>query len=158
MPVSSNSNSGSRLPRRTILLDQPVVGKRPLRILVEHLQIGMRRRGIEVVVQLLDVLAMISLGIGQAKQPLLENRIAAVPQGQRQTEMLLIVADARQAVLAPAIGAAAGLFVGEVFPGIGRRRCNPRAQCPIAARSDKRPICATAAGRGGPLPDAVSRQ
>src|SRR5262249_20762287 len=57
---------------------------------------------------------------GQAEQPLLEDRVAAVPQRQRQAQALLVVADAGDAVLAPAVGAAAGVVVGEVVPGVAR--------------------------------------
>ena len=101
-----------------VLLDQPRVGKRALRVLVEHLQVGVRRRGVEVVVELLDVLAVVALAVGQAEEALLEDRVLAVPQGQRQAEALLVVAEAGQAVLAPAVGAAAGVVVGEVVPGV----------------------------------------
>ena len=105
-------------PPAQVLLQQPVVREGPLRILVQHLQIGVGRRGVEIVVQLLDVLAVIPFRIRQAEQPLLENRIVTVPQGQRQAEPLLIVAEARQAVFAPAIGAAAGNVVREIGPGV----------------------------------------
>src|SRR5262249_16082065 len=52
------------------------------------------------------------------EQPLLENGIVAVPQGQREAEPLLVVGKAGQAVFAPAVGAGAGLVVGEIVPGI----------------------------------------
>ena len=106
------------LAAAAVLLDQPGVGKLALRILVEHLQVGVRRRGVEVVVELLDVLAVVALAVGQAEEALLEDRVAAVPQGQRQAEALLVVADAGEAVLAPAVGAAAGVVVREVVPGV----------------------------------------
>ena len=61
---------------------------------------------------------MIALAVGQAEQPLLEDRILAVPQRQREAEPLPIVGDAGNAVLAPAVGARARLVVREVEPGI----------------------------------------
>src|SRR5262249_55744260 len=73
---------------------------------------------VEVVVDLLDVLPVIALAVGQAEEPLLEDRVFTVPQGQRQTQALLVVADAGQAVLAPAVGAAAGVVVRQVAPGV----------------------------------------
>ena len=54
---------------------QPVIRKLALRILVQRLQIGMRRRGVEIEIALLDVFAVIALRTGQAEEPLLENRI-----------------------------------------------------------------------------------
>ena len=73
---------------------------------------------VEIEVVLLDVLAVIALAVGQAEQPLLEDRVAAVPQREREAQPLLVVADAGEAVLAPAVGARARLVVGEVVPGV----------------------------------------
>jgi hypothetical protein len=101
-----------------VLLDQVRVRELPLRILVEHLQEGVRRRGVEVVVQLLDVLAVVALGVGQAEEAFLEDGVAAVPQGERQAQALAVVADAGEAVLPPAIGPAARQVVREVRPGV----------------------------------------
>ena len=67
-----------------VFLHQPAVRKFRLRILVEHFQVRVRRRGIEGVVQLLYVLTVISLGIGQAEKPLLEDRVLTVPKCRRQ--------------------------------------------------------------------------
>src|SRR4051794_30361774 len=78
----------------------------------------MRRGAVEVEVILLDVLPVVALAVGQAEQPLLEDGVFAVPQGQGEAEALLVVADAGQAVLAPAVSAAARLVVGEVVPGV----------------------------------------
>jgi hypothetical protein len=50
-----------------ILLHQPVVGKLALWILVEHLQVGVGRRGVEIVIAFLHVLAVIALGIGETE-------------------------------------------------------------------------------------------
>ncbi len=65
-----------------ILIDQIRVRKSRLRILIKHLQIRMRGRGVEIVVLLFDVLAVIALAIRQAEEPLLQDGVAAVPQGQ----------------------------------------------------------------------------
>ena len=59
---------------------------------------------------------MIAFAVGQAEQAFFQNRIAAVPERQREAQTLLIVADAEQSVLAPAIGPAAGMIVAEVPP------------------------------------------
>ena len=99
-------------------LDEIGVGKGRLRILVEVLHVRMGRRAVEVEVVLLDVLAVIALAVGQAEEAFLEDGVLAVPQGQGEAEPLLVVGDAGQAVLAPAIGAGAGLVVAEVIPGV----------------------------------------
>src|ERR1700730_7443967 len=48
------------------------VGVFALRILVEHLQVGVRRSGIGVVVEFLDVLAVIALAVSEPEQALLQ--------------------------------------------------------------------------------------
>ena len=82
----------------------------------------MRRRRIDVEIDLLHVLRVIALRPRQPEQPLLEDRVLAVPQGQRETQAALAVADPQQAVLAPAVGAAAGVVVREICPALARRR------------------------------------
>src|SRR5262245_66322426 len=89
-----------------------------MRVLVEVLQIGMGRRRIEIEVVLLDVLAVVALAVRQAEEPFLEDRILAVPQRQGEAEQLPIVADPRESVLAPAIGARARVIVAEVVPRV----------------------------------------
>ena len=37
-----------------------------------------------VIIQFLDVLAVVALAVGQAEQPLLQDRVAAVPQRDAQ--------------------------------------------------------------------------
>ena len=76
----------------------------------------MRRRGVEIIVDLFDIFAVIALGIREPKETLLQNRILAIPKGERQAETLQIVRDAGKSIFAPAIGAAACMFVGEVLP------------------------------------------
>ena len=76
----------------------------------------MAGRGVEEVVQLLDVLAVVAFGVGQAEQPLLEDRVSAVPQRHREAEPLLVIGEAAEAVLAPAVGPAPGVVVRQVIP------------------------------------------
>src|SRR4051794_11430555 len=73
---------------------------------------------VDVEVVLLHVLAVVALGVGQPEQPLLEDRVVPVPQTQGETHQPLVVADAREPVLTPAVGARAGLVMGEVVPCI----------------------------------------
>jgi hypothetical protein len=87
-----------------------------LRQLVEHARVSVTGDGIEIIIQLLDVLAVAALSVGQAEQPLLEDRIAAIPQGDRQAQQLPVIGKAGDAVLAPTIGAAARLVMRELIP------------------------------------------
>ena len=101
-----------------VLLHEPTVGEFPLRVLVEELHVRVRRRIVEVEVIFLDVLAVIALRRRQAEEAFLEDRVLAVPEGGGEAEELIAVADAGDAVLAPAVGLAAGEVVGEVAPGV----------------------------------------
>src|SRR5262245_23353240 len=78
----------------------------------------MGRRAVDIEVILLDILAMVAFIIGQAKQTFLEDRVLAVPQGQGQAKLLLIIRNTGQAIFPPAVGAGASLVVTEVFPGV----------------------------------------
>src|SRR4030095_1139138 len=100
-----------------VLLQEIPIRKGGLRILVEVLHVGMGRRGVEVEVALLDVLAVIALRPGEAEQPLLQDGIAPVPERPREAEALVVVRDARDTVLAPAIGPRARVVVRQILPG-----------------------------------------
>ena len=89
----------------------------------------MRRRRVEVPVGLLDVLAVVALVAAQAEQALLENRVDAVPEGDREVQPALVVADPQQAVLAPAVRTRAGVIVGQVLP------CRPVRRVVLADRA-----------------------
>jgi hypothetical protein len=78
----------------------------------------MRRCAVELVVEFLAIFAVVALLIGKAKQPLFDDRIFFVPQPQRKTKNLLIVAYAGNAFLAPAVGFAPGRVMGNKIPGI----------------------------------------
>ena len=101
-----------------VLLDQPFIRIGGLRILVEISQIAVSWGGIEVEVVFLDILAAVALRAGQPERALLEERITSVPQRQRQAQELVLVGNAAEAVLAPAIGARAGVVVRQEIPGI----------------------------------------
>src|SRR4029450_8966661 len=77
-----------------------------------------RWRAIEVEVVLLHVLAMVAFAVGQPEEPLFENRILAVPEGQAEAEVLLVIGNPGDAVFAPAVGARAGMVVREEVPGV----------------------------------------
>ena len=61
---------------------------------------------------------MVAFAIGQAEQPLLEDRVLAVPQGQSKAEPLLIVGNAGEAILTPMRCARPRMIVREVIPGV----------------------------------------
>ena len=100
-----------------VLLHQPGVGELRLRILVEVFHVRMRGRGVEVIVELLHVLAVVPFLAREPEQALLQDRIVAVPQRHRKAEVLAPIRDAGDAVLVPPVGARARLVVGDVVPG-----------------------------------------
>ena len=74
---------------------------------------GSRRR-----VALLDVLAVVALGVRQAEQALLQDRVPLVPQRKSQAQPLLVVADPGDAILTPPVRARPRLIMTEVRPGV----------------------------------------
>ena len=109
---------GALAAAAAVFLDQQAVGKLGLRILVEELHVRVGRRVVEVEVVLLDVLAVVALDGRDAEQPLLQDGVVAVPEGGGEDEELIAVADAGDAVLAPAVRLAPGQVVREVAPGV----------------------------------------
>ena len=69
-------------------VDEIVVRKGRLRVLVQVLHVRVGRRRVEVEVVLLHVLAVIALAVGQAEEALLEDGILAVPQRHREAQQL----------------------------------------------------------------------
>src|SRR6266566_5310414 len=49
-------------------------------------------------------LSVVALAVGQSEEPLLENRVLAVPHGQREAQVLFVIGNAGNAVLPPAVG------------------------------------------------------
>src|SRR5262249_4958615 len=90
----------------------------PLRVLVEELHVRMARHVVEVKVILLDILAMIAFERGEAEEALLGNGIDAGPESGREDQELIAVAAAGDAILAPAVGFAAGQVVRQEAPGV----------------------------------------
>ena len=99
-------------------LDQVGVRVGGLGILVEVLHVGMGRRAVEVEVIFLDVLPMVAFAVGQPEEAFLKDGIPPVPQRQGEAEPLFVVGEAGQAILTPAVGARAGLVMGEIIPGV----------------------------------------
>ena len=106
---------------RAVLKAQPLVRELGLRVLVQRLEVRGGRRAVEEEVGLLDVLAVVPLLVGEPEQALLQDRVAAVPERDREAQARFAVADAEQPVLPPTVGAAAGVVVGEVGPAVAVR-------------------------------------
>src|SRR3954465_4400752 len=98
--------------------DEVVIRVGRLRILVQVFHVRVRRRAVEIKVAFLDVFAMVAFVVRQPEQPLLDDRVLAVPERQRKAEDLAVVADPSEPVLPPAVGARAGLIVRKVVPGV----------------------------------------
>ena len=136
------------------LLDELAVGVALLRVLVERFEVGARGGGIEVVVELLDVLAVVALRAREAEQTLLEDGVDAVVEREREAQPALAVADPEQAVLAPAVHPTARVLVGEVAPGaaLGRVVFAHGAPLPLGkVGTPALPVGVTAPVRGQPL-------
>ncbi len=121
-----------------VLLHQQRVGKSALGVLVEHLEVSVGGGGIQVVIELLHVLAMVGLAVGEPEQPFLEERVLAVPQRHGEAQVLVLVADTGNTVFAPAISAAARLVVGEIIPGVAIGTV-VFTHCPPLALAEVRP-------------------
>ncbi len=83
-----------------ILRDQLLVREATLGVVVAPAQPGGAGQGVQVPPALLDILAVVALAVGQPEHPLLEDRVLAIPQGERQAHPGQHVGDAGHAVLA----------------------------------------------------------
>ena len=109
---------GLELGPRTVGLDQVLVRERRLGVVVAPAQPGAARDRVEVPPVLLDVLAVVALRAGQPEHPLLEDRVLAVPQGQRERQAVEDVGHPRHPVLVPAVRARASVVVRERAPRV----------------------------------------
>ena len=130
---------GLRLAPLTVDPDQALVGEFGLRVLVECLEIGVGRGGIEVEVGLLHILPVVSFGAGEAEQPLFQDRIPSVPQREAEAEAPLPVGDAEESVFTPPVGPAPRLIVGEVVPHIAILRVVLAHRAPLTLREVRPP-------------------
>ena len=87
----------------------------------EHPHVGVAWDAVAVEVELLDVLSVVAFGIRQSEKALFQDRILSVPQCQRQAPAQVIVREACNAVLAPAVGAASCMVVRQIFPSVAVR-------------------------------------
>ncbi len=104
-------------PAARVLVAQLRVGKGPLRVAVQPLEVRVRGNGVEVPPVFLDVLAVVALRSAQPVQPLLEDLVVLVPQRRREAQPLVVVGQAEDAVLAPAVRPQPRLLERKVVPG-----------------------------------------
>src|SRR6185503_15675014 len=121
-------------------VEQLVLGlaARPLLTLLHQLRVWIG--ALRVLIELLHVLVVIAFAVGQSEQPLLQNRIAAVPQRQRQTQSLLVIAESSEAVFTPAINAAARMIVRKVRPHVAVRTVVLAHGSPLALAQIRAPL------------------
>ena len=87
---------------------------------------------------------MVAFVACQPENALLQNRVAAVPECQRETDVLMPVADSSDAVFIPAIRFGAGMVVRQILPGgaafaVIFTNCSPRALTEVGSPS--LPVC-----------------
>ena len=99
-----------------ILPHQPFIRISSVRIFIQVLHVGMRWRAVEIVVALLHILAVVAFIACESEQPFFKDRIAAVPKRQRKADLLMAVADARDAVFIPAIRPRPRMIVRQILP------------------------------------------
>src|SRR5690606_134640 len=91
--------------------NQFFVWKSLLRILVQHLHVGMRRSAVEIVIMLFAVFAVIAFFSGKSKQSLFDNRILFVPECKSNVDQLFTVAYAADTIFSPTISITSGHVV-----------------------------------------------
>ena len=83
---------------------------------------------------------MIAFAVSQAEQPLLEDRVLAVPQCEGKTQPLVVVAQPGETVFAPVLGPRAGLVVGEIVPRIAVAAVILAHRAPLAFAEVRSPL------------------
>ena len=63
-----------------VFADELLIREGLLGVLVEELHVRVGRRRVKIVIQLLDVLAMVALVASNTKETFLEDRIVSIPQ------------------------------------------------------------------------------
>src|SRR5207248_1313207 len=65
---------------------------------------------------LFDVFAVVPFVARQAEEPLFEDRIFFIPEGERKTKALMVVRYAQKPVFPPPVGARTGMVMREILP------------------------------------------
>src|SRR5262249_53255205 len=85
-----------------VLLDQATVRKFSLWIFVEEFHVRMRRSRIQIEIVFLYILTMVPLVWCQPEEPLLQYRIAPIPERPTKNQQLVPIAETGDGILAPA--------------------------------------------------------
>ena len=104
-----------------ICRQQLFVREARLRVAVKHSHVAVGRRAIGIEINFLHIFAVRPLRARHTEEPFLQERVAAVPESERETKPLLEIADAADAVLAPAERPRTRLVVRKIIPGIAVR-------------------------------------
>ena len=138
------------------VVDELLVGEGGLRIVVAPVQQRVARQSLEVPPVLLDVLAVVPLRPGEAEHPLLQDRVLAVPEREREAELVADVRDAGHPVLVPPVGTGPRVVVRERVPRVAARgvvlangapRALAQIRAPLVPRVRREEIVLGAAGR-----------
>ena len=130
---------GVVLAAPAVLGDEVLVRERALRVVVAPPVPRVARDGVDVPPVLLGVLAVVALVAGQAEDPLLEDRVPAVPQRERRGTGAARCRRTRPGRPRPSGRRASGRGRAGSSPTPRRRRCSPRGPCPTGARSGTAP-------------------
>ena len=78
-------------PTILVLANQLIVGIGALGILVQKFHVRVRRGGVQIVVQFLDVFSMITFMTSYTEEAFLENRVLAVPKCECEAQTLVVI-------------------------------------------------------------------
>ena len=78
----------------------------------------MRRRIVEVIVQFLNVFAVVAFVARQPEQPLFQDRVFPIPEGNGEAQPLFLIGNTRDAIFAPAVGPRSGVVVREILQAL----------------------------------------
>jgi hypothetical protein len=106
------------IPQLPTLLNELLIGIGLVGIFIQILHVGMRWRRVEVEIIFLHIFAVIGLRWDQAKQPLFQNRIFAVPQRQGKRQDLVAVTDTGKPILTPTVRFRTGEIMRKIIPGV----------------------------------------
>src|SRR6516164_5642484 len=104
---------------------------------------------IEIKVVFFDVLSVISFLASQSEGAFLQERIAPIPQGKRETEILVAIADSTETVFVSTDKHGNGHARAGNSPRLYRRDCSPLAQFPKHARRERAPNGSNERSSGG---------
>src|SRR4030095_16210996 len=99
-----------------ICLDKIYVRVLTLRILIEVFHVAVCGSRVEVEVILLNVFAVVSFTVGKTEETLFNDRVALLPESNREAKALLVVRDPAETVLTPTVRPRTRLVVTEVVP------------------------------------------